>query len=253
MVDDPYKVLGITKDASKEEIKKAYRKMAKKYHPDLHPNDPEATRKMNEINEAYDMINNPEKYQRQRQQTSGNTGYGNPYGNPYSNRQQQQSYGGYQGGREYGNGNYGGYGWFDFEDIFGGFGRTTYGPAAPTVQPGDSDIIRQAIQNINTGRYGYAAQCLNTVISKERNARWFYLSSLANYGQGNTILAMEQIQRAVQMAPENSLYQRTMQSMRQSGSTYNEAGQEFQKYADGMGKFCTTFMMLQCFCMFCRC
>ena len=52
MVTDPYSVLGISKDASKEEIKKAYRKKAKENHPDLHPNDPKAVEKMNEINEV---------------------------------------------------------------------------------------------------------------------------------------------------------------------------------------------------------
>lgn len=57
---DPYKVLGVSPGASQDEIKKAYRKKAKEYHPDLHPDDPEAARKMNEINEAYDMLQNPE-------------------------------------------------------------------------------------------------------------------------------------------------------------------------------------------------
>ena len=64
---------------------------------------------------------------------------------------------------------------------------------------------------------------------------------------------MEQIQRAVQMEPGNTVYQNAMQSMRQSGSTYNETGQEFQKYAEGMGRFCTAFMIMQFCCLFCRC
>ena len=61
MVNDPYRILGISSDASDEEIKKAYRNLAKKYHPDLHPGDPEAQRRMNEINAAYDQIKNPQQ------------------------------------------------------------------------------------------------------------------------------------------------------------------------------------------------
>lgn len=53
---DPYQVLGVSRDASEEEITKAYRKLVKKYHPDLNPGDAEAERKMREINEAYDKI-----------------------------------------------------------------------------------------------------------------------------------------------------------------------------------------------------
>ena len=52
MIQDPYKILGVSETASKEEIKKAYRQKAKENHPDLHPNEPDAARIMNEINEA---------------------------------------------------------------------------------------------------------------------------------------------------------------------------------------------------------
>jgi len=63
MINDPYKVLGVSPETSKEEIKIAYRQLAKKYHPDLNPGDGEATRKMNEVNAAYDQIKNPSKTQ----------------------------------------------------------------------------------------------------------------------------------------------------------------------------------------------
>ena len=77
MIDDPHKVLGVSQSASEDEIKKAYRKKAKEYHPDLHPNDPEASRKMNEVNEAYDMLMNPEKYAAKRaQQNRQQNAYG---------------------------------------------------------------------------------------------------------------------------------------------------------------------------------
>ncbi len=58
MVQDPYKVLGVPPGASDEEIKKAYRELTKKYHPDLNPGDESAAQKMNDINAAYDQIKN---------------------------------------------------------------------------------------------------------------------------------------------------------------------------------------------------
>lgn len=58
-MNDPYHVLGVSRDASEEEIKKAYRKLAKQYHPDLNPGNEEAAKKMNEINAAYEQIKNP--------------------------------------------------------------------------------------------------------------------------------------------------------------------------------------------------
>ena len=57
---DYYKILGIPKTASESEIKKAYRKLARKYHPDLNPNDKDAEKKFKEINEANEVLSNPE-------------------------------------------------------------------------------------------------------------------------------------------------------------------------------------------------
>ena len=58
---DYYKVLGLTEKANEKDIKKAYRKLARKYHPDLNPNDTEAERKFKQINEANEVLSDPEK------------------------------------------------------------------------------------------------------------------------------------------------------------------------------------------------
>ena len=58
MIQNPYEVLGLSYGATDEEVTKAYRKLVKKYHPDLHPGDEEAAKKMREINKAYDQIKN---------------------------------------------------------------------------------------------------------------------------------------------------------------------------------------------------
>lgn len=93
MIDDPYKVLGVSPDASDEEIKKAYRKLAKKYHPDLNPGDTEAAKKMQQVNAAYEQIKNPEKAQ-PNPGSQGGYGY-DPFGGAWQQtyRQSQESTG----------------------------------------------------------------------------------------------------------------------------------------------------------------
>lgn len=75
---DPYKVLGVSRDAGEKEIKDAYSKLAKKYHPDLNPGDKVAEQKMKEINAAYDMIKNANTTGTYNNTEYSNTGY-NPF------------------------------------------------------------------------------------------------------------------------------------------------------------------------------
>ena len=96
---DFYDVLGVTKSASAEEIKKAYRKMAIKYHPDKNPGDKQAEDKFKEAAEAYEILSNGEK--KQRYDHYGHAGVG--------------------GASQGGGGGYGG-GGMNMEDIFSQFG-----------------------------------------------------------------------------------------------------------------------------------
>ena len=92
MGTDPYQVLGVSPNASEDEIRQAYRRRAKKYRPDLNPGDAQAAQKMNEINEAYDLLKNPQAYRQQQAQQRAqqqarqayqngpqNQGYYNPF------------------------------------------------------------------------------------------------------------------------------------------------------------------------------
>jgi curved DNA-binding protein len=114
---DYYKVLEINKNATEADIKKAYRKLARKYHPDLNPNDKEAERKFKELNEANEVLSNQEN-RKKYDQYGENWQHGEEYEKA---KQQQQHYqrGGQQDGFGGGFGGGGDYSDF-FESMFGG-------------------------------------------------------------------------------------------------------------------------------------
>ena len=162
---DYYEVLGVEKGASDDEIKKAYRKTAKKYHPDLNPGDKEAEEKFKECNEAYEILSDPQKKARYDQ-------FGFAGVDP--------SYGAGQGGAGYGPGGFGGFeGDIDLGDIFssifggggfGGFGGGGRNPNAPQrgrdVQSAVTITFEEAAKgckkSIDVSRVEDCSQCHGT-------------------------------------------------------------------------------------------
>ena len=204
MIDDPYKVLGLEPGASDEDVKRAYRRLAKKYHPDLNPGDPVAAKKMQQVNAAYEQIKNQEK----AQQSAGSQGYGG---------WNTQGYGGSQ--------SYGGWGPFGGWGSYGSWNADPFGGQ----RSDPNDQYQQAAQRyIQFGRYREALNALNN--ATEKNAHWYYLSALANQGVGNQVTALEHIRRAVSMEPGNRLYLSTLEQIEQGGATYRQQAGNFRGF-----------------------
>ncbi|WP_164471017.1 J domain-containing protein [Gordonibacter sp. Marseille-P4307] len=235
MSKTPYEVLGVSPSASPDDIKKAYRKKARENHPDLNPGDEGAAARMNEINEAYDRLTNPERYAREDARRRAQEAYARggssaaaqqagPYGNPFAGGSAYAPGGNGWGPRTYQGQNGWVYTTFTWEDIFGDYTYAGNGPhdVHPEASAADSAAMRSAIDDINAENYVRAKATLDGIPPKERTARWLYLASLANYGAGHTVLAYEQIRRAVQNDPGNGDYRRVLASFQTAGRAYEQ-------------------------------
>lgn len=130
---DYYKILGIDKNASESDIKKAYRKLARKYHPDLNPNDKEAERKFKEINEANEVLSNPENRKKYDK-------YGKDWKHAEEFEKAQQEQRAYSKqrptGDPFGDSDYSDF----FRSMFGGGGRRTAGGVKFKGQDFNADL-----------------------------------------------------------------------------------------------------------------
>ncbi len=210
---DPYQVLGVSRDASTEEIKKAYRTLSRKYHPDANINNPnkaEAEEKFKQVQQAYKQI--------MEEKENGTSSYSS-----------QGSYGG-----SYGNGGYG-----------GNYGGYNYGSSTEDAE------LRAAANYLNNMRYQEAMRVLNNI--SRHNAQWYYLHAIANAGLGNNISAVQDAQTAVNMEPDNMQYRQLLSQLQGGGQWYTDMGQGYgyERAGGDMGKWCCECLAINAMCNCC--
>ncbi len=234
---DPYEVLGISRSATDDEIKKAYRAKCKQYHPDLHPNDPTAEERFKEVQSAYSQV---------MDQRQGRTaGPGSSYG--------QNGYGSYgyssQSGPQY----------RSYTDPFGfggfGFGFDPFGGQGGTRQSHtqESTELQAARNYIRSGHYREALHVLNSVPSVQRQGQWYYYNALANSGLGNRVNALESIRQALNYEPDNPEYQALLRQLQNNMYGYQT---QYRQYSSpimgfGQGNFCLQLLVLNLLCNCC--
>lgn len=194
---DPYNVLGVSPDADKDEIKKQYRALVKQYHPDIHPDDPEAAKKMSEINEAYELINSgdvyPDSYSSGASSMStAPSGSFNRDGTTYYYR-------------------YGSFGDMDMEDIFNAFfgsgffsGKSTGSAHKKRYYTDPEEELDHVESYLISGELSKAAAVLNRIT--ERNGRWYYLAAKLTHENDNLPQAMKFAFHATLLEPDNKDY-----------------------------------------------
>ena len=218
---DPYKVLGVSRDASSEEIKKAYRALSRRYHPDANQNNPNkdaAEEKFKEIQQAYQQI--------MKEKEGGTAGtYGDTYGNSY-------------GGYGYGYGGFGG---------FGGYGQQNQRQSSSTDSY--TSYMTAAANYIRSGHYKEALNVLNNI--RERTAQWYYYNAVANSGLGNNVAALEHAKRAASMEPGNSEYQMLVQQLEGGGTWYRNMSGSYGSPVHTTDNFCLKLFLLNMVCNLC--
>lgn len=233
---NPYQVLGVPQNASMDEIKKAYRKLSRIYHPDANINNPnkaQAEAKFKEIQAAYRQIVDEKEH--------GGSG---SYSNYDGDRQNNSGYGGY--GNQDGYGGFGGFGGFSG---FGGFGGYT----ERRQQSTESTLMQAAGNYIRSRHFKEAYNVLQNVPMDERNAKWYYYSAMANSGTGNNITGLEHAKMAVQLEPNNMEYAQLLRQMESGEAWYTDRGQGYGRTAMGVGSCCLEYAVMQCLCSGCCC
>lgn len=238
-MNDPYQVLGVSPSASDDEIKAAYRKLAKKYHPDLNQGSPQAEAKMKEVNEAYTVLIKRKNQSETYHQGSAGYGTGGAYGSGQGGYGRQGSYGGF-GGFDFGN----------FEEFFRSAQRGYGGGESRNAYYIEKDpALKQAEHAVLGGRYQEALYLLAEV--QNRKAAWYYWSARAHVGVGNRIAALNDARTAVRMAPDEEAFRELLSQLQSSGQAYQQQGAQRGFSNLLCGNPCMTMCIANAICSCC--
>lgn len=212
---NPYQVLGVSENASDEEIRSEYLKLVKKYHPDRYADNPLkdlATEKLKEINQAYDIIT-------KQRESSGRTGYSSSYQSGYSSNSGKTNYSSYSNNSGYS------------------------GSYSPEFQR-----VRSALNRNNLNE---AAAILNGI--SIRNAEWNYLYGLVCFRSGDYLQARSYLEQAVTLEPNNSEYRNAYDVlMSRGGRNYYRMNNDVVS-DDSCNSLCNICSTLWCMDSCCEC
>ena len=210
---DPYKVLGVSYNASDEEIKQAYRSLSRKYHPDANvgnPNQKEYEEKFKEVQQAYNMIMDQRQGKSQPQQGFGDDFWG--FGG--------QGYGGQSTGRQ-------------------------------QNETKDEQYLRSAANYIQNGYYREGLNVLEQV--QDRRGQWYYYSAIANYRVGNNAIALDHARTACAFEPDNFYYASLLQQLQGGETRYQQRSSQYggnpsMAGSNYCGQICGTCLMMNLCC-----
>lgn len=217
---NPYQVLGVNINATDDEIKKAYRTLSRKYHPDANvgnPNQAAYEEKFKEVQQAYQIIMD------QRQGKGQGGVYVNSASDPW------------------------GFGSFSSS---GGYGGNSGGRSGSSESK-DNQYMQSALNYIQNGYYREGLNVLEQV--KDRKGPWYYYSAIANYNLGNNAVALEHAKAACAFEPNNFYYANLLSRLQGGGTRYQQrsasyGGNPTMRGNNYMGQCCTTFLCLNLCC-----
>ena len=210
---DPYKVLGVSYNASDDEIKKAYRSLSRKYHPDANvgnPNQKEYEEKFKEVQQAYNMIMDQRQGKGQPQQSGSDDFWG-----------------------------------------FGGQGFGAQGFGQRQTETKDDQYLRSAANYIQNGYYREGLNVLEQV--QDRRGQWYYYSAFANYKVGNNAIAIDHARTACAFEPDNFYYANLLQRLQGGETRYQQRSAQYgcnpsMAGSNYCGQLCGTCLVLNLCC-----